>query len=73
MSSLENIVHSYQPSDSILSGFQSRNNQSWISEIRFRGWIPVQTPLGTRPGFETQSRYEAPGDLRVESRIRRSD
>ena len=28
--------------------------------------FPVQTPLGARPGFETQPRYEAPGNFRVE-------
>ena len=26
----------------------------------------VQTPLGARPGLETQPLYEAPGDLRVD-------
>ena len=29
------------------------------------GSIPVQTPLGARPGLGTQPRYEAQGDLRV--------
>lgn len=29
--------------------------------------IPVQTLLGASPGFGTQRRYEAPGDLRVET------
>ena len=29
-------------------------------------WL-VQTPLGAWPGLETQSRYEVPNDLRVES------
>ena len=34
--------------------------------------FPVQTPLGAWPGVGTQPRYEAPGDLRVESE-KRSD
>ena len=33
-----------------------------IRIVRF----PVQTPLGAQLGLETQPRYEAPGDLRVE-------
>ena len=36
------------------------------------GRFPVQTPLGARPGFGTQPRYEAPGDPRVEN-VKRSD
>ena len=28
------------------------------------------TPLGARPGFGTQPRYEAPGDVLVESKIK---
>lgn len=35
--------------------------------IRMRiGRLPVQTPLGTRPGFGTQPSYKAPGDFQVE-------
>ena len=30
------------------------------------GKFPAQTPLGARPGFGTQPRYEAPGELQVE-------
>ena len=29
-------------------------------------WFPVETLLATWPGLETQPRYDAPGDLRVE-------
>ena len=31
------------------------------------GRLPVQTPLGARPGLGTQPRYEAPRDPRVEA------
>ena len=33
----------------------------------------VQTPLGTRLDFGTQSRYEAPGDLPGRVSMKRSD
>ena len=36
------------------------------------GRFPVQTPLGAWPGLGTQTRYEAPGDLRVKN-VKRSD
>ena len=36
------------------------------------GRFLVQTPLGAWPGLGTQSRYEAPGDLRVKN-VKRSD
>ena len=41
------------------------------SGVTFRiGRISVQTPLGDRPGFGTQPRYEAPGgDLWAEISI----
>ena len=32
------------------------------------GWFPVRNLLDTRPGLGTQSRFEAPGDLRVETK-----
>ena len=35
--------------------------------------IPILTSLGTQLGFVTQPCYEAPGDLRVEPGIKRSD
>ena len=31
------------------------------------GWLPVQTPLRARPGLGNKFRYEAPGDLQVET------
>ena len=31
------------------------------------GRFLVQTPVGAQPGLETQSYYEAPGDLRIEN------
>ena len=34
------------------------------------GRLPVQNPVGARPGLMNQSRYEAPGDLWVENRNR---
>ena len=34
--------------------------------------VPVQTPLGARPGLGTQPHHETPGDLRVEF-VKRSD
>ena len=32
------------------------------------GWFSVRNLLDTRPGLGTQSRFEAPGDLRVETK-----
>ena len=37
----------------------------WGVVIRI-GRFPVETPLGTWPGLETQSRYEAPDELQLE-------
>ena len=31
------------------------------------GWFAFQIPQGSRLGFATQPRYEAPGDLRIKS------
>ena len=33
------------------------------------GRSPIQTPLDARPALGTKLRYEAPGDLRLETRI----
>ena len=33
------------------------------------GFVIKNLLLGARPGLETQPRYKAPGDLRVETRI----
>ena len=41
----------------------------WLSDlgviIRI-GRFSVQSPIGARPGLGTQSRYEVPGNLRIE-------
>ena len=36
------------------------------------GRLPVQTPLGARPGLGTQPRHKAPGDLQVKMDKKRS-
>ena len=54
-------------------GYQGRSHGSTITHYdtsKRIGRILVQTPLDVRLGFGTQPRY---GDLRVESRIQRSD
>ena len=39
----------------------------WNALVKILSWkFPVQTPLGARPGFEIQPRYEASGNLQVE-------
>ena len=39
----------------------------WNALVKILSWkFPVQTPLGARPGFGIQPRYEASGNLQVE-------
>ena len=47
-----------------LTSFALKGESGLVGKgVTFRiGRIPVQTPLGARPGFETQPRYEAPDD-----------
>ena len=49
----------------LVVGFGQSSLVAW--DVTFRiGRILVQTPLGTRPGFENQRCYEVQRDLRVE-------
>ena len=51
--------------------FQEQLIQEWPSGLRRQ--TKNRKDPGARPGLGTQPRYEAPSDLRVELRIKRSD
>ena len=56
----------------IIKNFPVCNNNSGLRCCSKNQKVPVQTPLGARPGLGTQPHYEAPDDPRVEN-AKRSD